>query len=271
VNGTPVNNVIAATSSQSVASANAELKFALDNIFNHPNVGPFVARRLIQRLVCSNPSPAYVYRVASIFNNDGTGVRGNMKAVITAILTDYEARSTTFLNAPGYGHLREPVLSLSAVIRAFHPTSHSGYFKLGRTDNSLNESPLRSPTVFNFFEPDYVDPGPIAAAGLFSPELEIVSQATAVSYVDTIYAGITGSWPGGDVKTDLTTEAGLVGNPTAFVAYLNNLLMGGTMDPAVQARIITFLNGPGAKLDALTKAKAAVILAASSAQYAAEK
>lgn len=271
VNGTPVNNVIPATSSQSVASANAELKVALDNIFNHPNVGPFVARRLIQRLVCSNPSPAYIYRVASVFNNDGTGVRGNMKAVITAILTDYEARSTTFLAAPGYGHLREPVLSLSAVIRAFHPTSTSGYFKLGRTDNSLDQSPLRSPTVFNFFEPDYVDPGPIAGAGLFSPELEIVSQATGVSYVNTIYSGITGSWPGGDVKIDLTTEAALVGNPTAFVAYLNNLLMGGTMDPAVQTRIINFLNGPGAKLDALSKAKAAVYLAASSAQYAAEK
>ena len=92
------NSVIAANANQTAASATAELNFALDNIFNHPNVGPFVCRQLIQRLVGSNPSPAYVYRVAQVFANNGSGVRGDMKAVITAILTDYEARSPALLN-----------------------------------------------------------------------------------------------------------------------------------------------------------------------------
>jgi hypothetical protein len=212
----PDRFVIAANSSQTTTTANNELDAALNNIFNHPNVGPFVCRQLIQRLTCSTPSPAYVYRVASVFNDDAYpgsgGVRGNMQAVIKAILLDNEARSVTFLaypqnpdpNAkgmPGYGKLREPLLRLSAAIRASHPSSLSGYFKLSSTSSSLGQTPYRAPTVFNFYTPDYSDPGVVAAAGLTSPELYIANENTNVQCVNTIYSGLYSSnaWPGGDV------------------------------------------------------------------------
>src|SRR5205814_5506509 len=102
-----------------------DLADTLNLIFNHANTGPFVCRELIQRLVTDNPSPAYVYRVAQKFADNGNGVRGDMMAVVKAILTDYEARSTTFIGNQGYGHLKEPLLRVSEVIRAFHPKSNS--------------------------------------------------------------------------------------------------------------------------------------------------
>jgi uncharacterized protein (DUF1800 family) len=174
-----------------------DLDAALNLIFNHPNVGPFICRELIQRLVTSNPSPAYIYRCAQAFANDGVGVRGNMKAVLSAILLDYEARATTFLPQPGYGKLREPIVRLGHLLRATQAvppadnkwriwdTSDSGY--------GLDENPLRAATVFNFFEPTYVQPGAIAQAGLVAPELKITTETTvfgAADYLhDVIYYG----------------------------------------------------------------------------------
>jgi uncharacterized protein (DUF1800 family) len=224
---------IASNTSQTTASCNAELSTALDNVFNHPNVGPFISRRLIQRLVCDNPSPAYVYRVAQVFNDNGASVRGDMKAVIKAILTDYEARSTTFLpnwssapgtaGLPGYGKVREPVLRTTQIIRAFHPQSKANNvpapggvfapFRLGITDGgSLSQTPYRAPTVFNFYEPDFADAGIIASANLVSPEMEIETETTTIEQHNVIYNGIFNSksyatisygWPSSDVMIDL--------------------------------------------------------------------
>jgi len=130
-----------------------DLADTLNQIYNHPNTGPFICKQLIQRLVTDNPSPAYVYRVAQKFANNGQGIRGDMKAVIKAILTDYEARSVNVINLQGYGKLKEPLLRATQTIRAFHPKSNSGYWKIQQTDSELSQSPLRAPTVFNFFEP----------------------------------------------------------------------------------------------------------------------
>ena len=216
-----------APGSQTVVGTNDELKRGLDNVFGHPNVGAFISRQLIQRLVGSTPSPAFVYRVAGVFNDDGSAghVRGNMQAVIKAILTDYEARAPQsdahpLTRNPGYGHLREPVLRLSAAIRGFHPVTLSGYSKVSPTDSQLSQSPYRAPTVFNFFPPDYSDPGVVAAAYLSSPELLIANENTNVNYINSVYAGIYNagvstnafgygpSWPGSDVISHLETMDG---------------------------------------------------------------
>lgn len=168
-----------------------DLDAALDLIFHHPNVGPFLCRELIQRLVTSNPSPAYVYRCAQAFANDGKGVRGDMQAVIAAILLDYEARATTFLAQPGYGKLREPIVRLGHLLRATSAVPPAdGKWRIWDTSDpgyGLDENPLRAPTVFNFFEPTYVQPGAIAQAGLVAPEFKITTDTTVFGTADFLH------------------------------------------------------------------------------------
>ena len=154
------------------------LKAALDAISAHPNVGPFIGRQLIQRLVTSNPSPDYVGAVARVFANNGAGVRGDLKAVVKAILMHPEARQVSDHS----GKLREPVLRLAAYLRAFGATSESGFWRVGNTDSpttSLGQTPLRAPSVFNFYRPGYVPPGTqAAAAGLVVPEMQNVHETS---------------------------------------------------------------------------------------------
>jgi uncharacterized protein (DUF1800 family) len=159
----------------------ADLRVALDTLFNHPNTGPFICRQLIQRLVTSNPSPGYVYRVAQVFARNGHGERGDLGAVVRAILLDYEARSPDVLRNFGYGKMKEPLLQATALLRAFDATSPSGRYNFPNPEGALGEAVLRSPTVFNFFEPNYVLPGPLAAAGLYAPEYQIFTATTAIS------------------------------------------------------------------------------------------
>jgi uncharacterized protein (DUF1800 family) len=268
--------VIPATSSQTATTANAELDKALDNIFNHPNVGPFIARNLIQRLVCSNPSPAYVYRVAQAFANDGANVRGNMQAVIKAVLLDPEARDTSWTTNPGYGHLREPMLRVANLVRAFHPTSASGYHKISRTDTELQQSPYRAPTVFNFFEPGYAPPGVITDNGMVAPEFQITSETTVITAINFIYSGIytTTGWKGADVKCNFATEQTIAAKPTTgssdLLDELNLLLMSGQMPPEMKNRIVTYINTLSAS-DYPARVKAAIYLVATSPQCAAER
>jgi uncharacterized protein (DUF1800 family) len=166
----------------------ASLTKALDIIFAHPNVAPFVSRQLIQRLVTSNPVPAYVARVAKVFNNNGSGVKGDMKAVISAILLDSEARSLTNLTNPQFGKLREPILRFTAYARAFNMQSANGSWDPGwvrSADWGLAQSPLRAPNVFNFFRPGYVPPNSaVATANLVAPELQLTNETSVIGYVN---------------------------------------------------------------------------------------
>ena len=166
------------------------LKTALDTLFNHPNVGPFFGRQMIQRLVTSNPSPAYVARVASAFNNNGAGVRGDLKAVWAAILLDDEARGSASLSNPKFGKLREPILRFVNWSRSFNAVSKTGSWKifdLSDPSNSLGQSPLHSPSVFNFFRPGYVPPGTaFAPDAATAPEFQIVNETTVGSYINYI-------------------------------------------------------------------------------------
>jgi uncharacterized protein (DUF1800 family) len=163
-----------------------DLADALDNIFSHPNVAPFIAKQLIQKLVTSNPSPAYVQRVAERFNNDGAGVRGNLGAVVRAILLDTEARSTpTGSAAATAGKVKEPLLRLSQFWRAYDGKSNgtAGVVKYGAAVNFaggvsgvFGQGPGQSPSVFNFFSPFFAPPGEIADQNLVAPELQLATE-----------------------------------------------------------------------------------------------
>jgi len=163
---------------------------ALDIIFNHPNVGPFIARRLIQHMVKSNPTPGYVERVATTFNNDGNGTRGNMLAVIKAILLDDEARSCASLNDPNHGKLTEPFLRYTKFARFIPKLNiNNRFWNVGYNFyEASTQSPLTAPTVFNFFLPDYQPNGNISDQELYGPEFQIHNSRTSVEYINEVNA-----------------------------------------------------------------------------------
>ena len=169
------------------SSTIADLNMALNTLFNHPNVGPFIGKQLIQRLVTSNPSEHYVRRVASAFNNNGQGVRGDMKAVIRAVLLDEEARKAHARKQPDFGRIREPVLRFTHLMRAFEASSRSGYWTIGSTNtpSELNQTAMRAPSVFNFYRPGYTPAGtPIANANRVAPEMQILNESSVAGYAD---------------------------------------------------------------------------------------
>jgi uncharacterized protein (DUF1800 family) len=243
-------------------TAASDLKIALDTLFNHPNVGPFIGRQLIQRLVTSNPSPAYVQRVATVFNNDGTGVRGNLLAVAKAILTDPEA-----VNPGGndYGKVREPLLRLTNLWRAFNASNAEGHALEWQVQSqgitALGQYPLYSPTVFNYFRPDFQPSGALTQANMVAPEIQITNEATLVTTANTLgwqsYQYIDGSGKkhsgpnidlpqnvaAGSVMLHTDTWESLAKNPASLIDEMNLVLMGGQMTPAMRTIMIGYLNG----------------------------
>jgi uncharacterized protein (DUF1800 family) len=275
---------------QTQGDPDASLKTALDTLYNHGNVGPFIGKQLIQRLVTSNPSPQYIAAVTAAFNGGGT--RGDMKAVVKAVLMNPEARTVSSTS----GKLREPVLKLSAYLRAFPFKSDSGDYKVGNTDNpgtALGQTPMRSPSVFNFYRPGYVPPGTEAAkAGLAVPEMQLAQETTAAGYVnfmrDNINGGV-GAFNGTingvvlnrrDLQPDFTAELLLADSSSSLVDRLNDRLMYGTMPAdlktvitgAVDKVVIPVLNATKtnqAQIDAakLTRVKAAIFLTVVSPEF----
>jgi len=249
----------------------AELANAINVIFKHPNVGPFIGKQLIQKLVTSNPSPAYVARIATVFNNNGAGVRGDLKAVVRAILLDPEARGPLKDN-PAYGRLREPAQFIVAVARALNGTTDGVYFRA--QPSAMGQPIYTAPSVFNFYPPGYVIPGTV----VLGPEFALQNTSTAftrINYVNslvfaqsiapdpTVY-GATGT------QLDWSGLTPLAGNPQALVAKLNSLLLHGTLSAAAQSAVVTAVSAVSAT-DALTRAKTAFYLVASSPQYQVER
>ena len=234
-----LGNTIPATTPANPAG---ELRTTLDIIFNHPNVGPFIGRQLIQRLVTSNPSPAYVQRVAAVFANNGSGVRGDMGAVIRAILLDPEARTAPAGTSTSDGKLREPIVRLANWIRAFGATSQSGFWAINSTtaNTSLGQSPLAAPSVFNFYRPGYTPPGTrTGQAGLVAPEFQIVDEVTTAGYINTMQTAITnGIGASSDVRSALTNEVAVASDPAALADRVNLLLMYGSMSSTMRQRLI---------------------------------
>ena len=162
-----------------------DLDAALDNIFNHPNVGPFIATQLIQRLVTSNPSPQYVERVARKFDDDGTGKRGNLAAVVKRVLLDPEARAAPA--SATAGKLKEPLLRLTQLWRAYDASSQSGKYNVQNITGLIGQGPLQAPSVFNFFSPFYAPPGEIADQGLVAPEMQIATEYLSSLWTDYVF------------------------------------------------------------------------------------
>ncbi len=225
-----------------------DLKIALDTLFNHPNLPPFFSKQMIQHMVTSNPSPAYVGRVAAVFQDNGAGVRGDMKAVIQAILLDPEARNSTAASSnPQYGKVREALVRYTEWARAFTAQSRNGSFNLGSTEDpifGLGEMSLRSPSVFYWFAPGYVPPGTsIEQAGLVAPEMEMTDVSTVVGYLNYMQTAIgAGPVNGPDVFSNYTTEVALAATPDQLVDRVNLLLLAGEMDATLRSQILSAVN-----------------------------
>ena len=222
----------------------AAIKVALDTIFAHANVPPFVSKQLIQRLVTSNPSPAYVGRVSAVFANNGVGVRGDMKAVIKAILTDSEARDDSSLTAANAGKIREPITRLTGWARAFNVNSPANTWPFGNTSSQstrIGQSPGRSPSVFNFFRPGYSPPATaISAAGLVAPEFQVTNEQSVVGYINYLQNIVANG--AGDAKPDYTSILTKAADSAALVAEVNTVLAAGQLSTATQTAIKTAID-----------------------------
>ncbi|MDP3069037.1 MAG: DUF1800 family protein [Opitutaceae bacterium] len=285
-----------AQASRTVIPANQtgpqDLKVLLDTLAGHPNTGPFIGRQLIQRLVTSNPSPAYVYRVAQVFANDGSGVRGNLGAVVRAILTDYEARSPAVIGNVGYGKLKEPVIRTTGLFRALEikaangryldswwsdPRNANGWgpagYALHHPQGTLGQATLAAQSVFNFYSPDYSPPGALAAAGLVAPEMQITDAITAVTVpnflLNWVYrqaAPLTAGVPTPSpfLFPDYAALLPNARNTEAILDQLNLLFCGGSMSTATRSRLATahrqIATNPSPAVTDLERAMAAVHL-----------
>ena len=247
---------------KSNANPAGDLKIALDTLFNNPNVGPFIGKQLIQRLVTSNPSPGYVKRVSKVFDNNGSGVRGDMSAVIRAILMDPEARTLPKPSSPinasagqtleSYGKLREPVVRMAHLLRAFNATSYTGQWRIGSTNYnwSLSQVPLDAPSVFNFWRPGYVPPNTtLGSKNLVAPEFQGVNEVTVAGYVNTMQYTIgygIGDWQGDDIGNDVQINYGTdFANATdalKLAAHMNRVFLNGQMTATLQYRIKLAVN-----------------------------
>lgn len=223
-------------------TANQDLKLALDAIFNHPNLAPFISKQLIQRLVTSNPTPAYIERVATTFNDNGQGVRGDLAAVVSAILIDDEALNGYKNNPQTFGKIREPLLRATNLWRAFDASSPSGRFQMGYPEYFFKQAPLSAPHVFNFFSPSYAPPGVVSNSNLVAPELEISTEnyltRTSNFFAFSTLWGHTDMDPNdiGDdrILIDLNQLKPFANDTDKLLEYLNILLFSGTMNDEVK-------------------------------------
>lgn len=237
------------------------LRIAMDTLANHPTTSPFLCRQFIQRLVTSDPSPAYVQRVAQVFNNNGNGVRGDLKAVLKAILLDDEARNPASISSSSFGKLRSPVLRIAQWARTFKARSIYGTWKMALWDGNpaqdASQYPLNPPSVFSYYRPGYIPPGTaMASAGSTAPEFQIVNESSVAGWINLlqsfVYKGFWVSAPnqpghgnnatdGHDIVPDYAAEKALVTNPQALVDRLNLLLCAGQLSPATVQLIVTAL------------------------------
>lgn len=274
----------------------ATLKQALDIIAAHPNVAPFISKQLIQRFVTSNPSKEYVGRVAAKFTSSG----GNLGQTIKALLLDEEARNASFMARASFGKVKEPILRFSALLRAYGAKSDSGYYLIGDTREAafgLNQSPLFSPSVFNFYRPGYTLPGSAtAAAGMVAPELQIADETSMAGYAGfmstSLWAGVgrngySGTGTRADIQFPFTIDSAnetlkLAGSPSALIEDINRKLFGGTMSLDLKSDISAAMNSieyraqvnpTQSQIDSTFKARiwSALALAAASPEYIVQK
>lgn len=254
-------------------SPEADLDAALDNIFNHPNVAPFIATRLIQHLVTSNPSPQYIERVARKFDDDGSGKRGNLAAVVKAVLLDPDARAVP--TSATAGRLKEPLLRLTQVWRAYGASSTSGKYNVQNITGLIGQGPLQAPSVFNFFSPFYAPPGEIANQGLVAPEMQLTTEYLSSLWTDYVFvlafcyttAPVQGCPPIPDeVRPDLvvidpSAEQALAGDPQALVDAIADRLVGGPISATLSTEAKSMVELAPASESAVRAAEALYLIA----------
>ncbi len=277
-------------------TAENDLRATLDNLANHPNVGPFLARHLIQRLVTSNPSPAYIARVATVFNNNGQGVRGDLRAVVRAVLLDPEARDPGVAAADAYGKVKEPMLRLTAIWRAFNAQGQAVAGAGGATTRPLlrnrgagpdmGQTVLSSPSVFNFYRPNYQPTGDLRQRGLYAPELQILNEATSISTYNHLHGRLfqmdrddTSLLPTVNdarfytarMRLNLSAEKALAVSPGALADRLNLLLMAGRMSPTMRQILVESASATSLADSGGDRVEDMIFLIASSPQFAVQR
>ncbi|MEL7426150.1 MAG: DUF1800 family protein [Bacteroidota bacterium] len=271
-----------------------DINAAIDNLFHHPNVGPFIGKLLIQRLVKSNPTPAYVARVTAAFNDNGEGIRGDMQALIRAILTDAEALDCSWADAPAAGKLKEPLLRYTQALRAFNVYNESGrLWNWGYGfDEAVSQGILASPSVFNFYLPEFQPNGPISDADLFAPEFQIHTSATSINYINLVhdwfvndYLGEIATHAGASIHNapsyevndldpvdylylDLDEEYTMAWNAPALVDRLDLILTGGLFSDATKASIINAMEQVS---DPVERVRIALFLSFIAPEYSIQK
>lgn len=258
-------------------SAEADIDAAMNNVFNHPNTGPFISKQLIQRLVTSNPSPTYVNDVAEVFNKNAAGKRGELGSVIKAILMHSEARSGHIQSPDTFGKMKEPLLRLTHVWRAFEPESIHYNFNYGWVESELAQSPLNSPSVFNFYRPDFTQPGEISERGLVSPEFEILDETSVITITSRLLASILWSHnykndsDGSQITIDISREMNLEPDRGALLDHLDLLLLGGKMSPELRQIALDLMNARDYSGGASQRVVEAIFLIATSPEAAIQR
>ena len=263
------------------ATAQESLRIALDTLCAHPNVGPFIGKQLIQRFVTSNPSTAYVARVSAAFANNGQGVRGDLKAVLRAILLDPEARDPKNMSSPQFGKLREPMFRYASWARACKGRSISGWWKnmpgySGGADK-LNQGPLQSPSVFNFFRPGYVPPTTtLANNGMVAPEFQITNDTSVAGFVNYMQQQFNLTLlehNNIDMRCDYAPLYALVADSGKLLDELNLIIAAGQISASKLARMKTALDTIAIKDDngKRNRILAALTLIIASPEFAVQK
>jgi uncharacterized protein (DUF1800 family) len=256
--------------------ARKDVRMALENLVNHPSSGPFIGRLLIQRLVTSNPSHDYIRRVSRVFANNGRGERGDLAAVVRAILLDPEARGYGPSIDPSYGKMREPYVSYVHLARAFDARNEVGSFPVWTANHldSLGQLPLMSPSVFNFYLPDYQPAIELGREDLFAPEFQILTPAKVVSWPNLLRRdielgfGYLHSNPEATMFHDFSDELALVDDPGALIDRLDLMFTYGTLRQETRGIIVEAMNGQGGDLSDERKLWMAIYLVMTSPEYA---
>ncbi|MEL6971329.1 MAG: DUF1800 family protein [Bacteroidota bacterium] len=245
-----------------------DFEMAMDNLYQHPNVGPFIGKALIQFYVSSNPSPAYVDRVATVFNDNGQGVRGDMGAVLKAILLDPEARDCAAISNPTAGKLREPIIRYMHFLRSFNADNPAGIFldPLFTWGENVGQIPMFASSVFNFYQPEFQPNGPIAEQDLVAPVFQIHNSSSSIGYINMVNSWTFENYPLDDLTEDVnaeganvqlataldyTDEIALLSDPVEIVDRLNILLAAGQLSTNTQDVIVTALQSTEIEEDRL--------------------
>ena len=273
VDGAVISNPIPSCD-QIDAGSHGDIKQLLGILASHHNVAPFISRQLIQRFTSSNPSPQYIQRVVNVFLDNGHGVYGDLGAVIKAVLTDAEATSGTVAAPYVYGKAREPLLKLITLWRYYGATAGTGIYALGNMTKNYGQSPLNSPSVFNFYLPDYYPPGELAGAGLFGPEFQISGESNVVATANDL-SNRAGTYQGKNGNTrdtiaiDISGLVALAETPSLLVAQLNHDLMYGSMSAGMNATLTNMVTN--VSIDPATRVTSALQVLLASPEFAIQK